>query len=168
MRLIDKKEGGRGTDKTILEQVCSSRARSKYLRESIDKIEKKREKLLKEGNIAADVVACGKRGKKPLGTIMVRGTSYAEEDRLRALLAKRKKQLEKERVTLLERVTEAEEHISRIDNIEIRNILSLYYIEDLNWVQTAHRMNNLYGSSGRKYTESSCRQKHDRFLEKNE
>lgn len=137
------------------------------MQESIDKIEKKREKILKEGNIAADVVACGKRGKKPLGTIMVRGTSYAEEDRLRTLLAKRKKLLEKERATLLERVTEAEEYISKIDDVEIRNILSLYYIEDLNWVQTAHRMNGLYGSS-RKYTESSCRQKHDRFLEKNE
>lgn len=152
--------------KEILEQICNSRARIKYLQESIDRINKRRDKLIHEGNIAADVVACGKRGKKSLGTVLVRGTSYAEEDRLRRLLNRREQTLKKEYDRLLEQTTEAEEYIAEIDDIEIRNILSLYYIDDLNWIQVAHRMNELYSDSRKKYTENSCRRKHDRFLEK--
>lgn len=152
--------------KEILEQICSSRARIKYLQESIERIDKRHNRLIREGNIAADVVACGKRGKKSLGTVLVRGTSYAEEDRLRRLLNKREQTLKKEYDRLLEQTTEAEEYIAEIEDIEIRNILSLYYIDNLSWVQTAHRMNELYCGCKRKYTDSSCRQKHDRFLEK--
>lgn len=152
--------------KEILEQICSSRARIKYLQESIERIDKRCNRLIREGNIAADVVACGKRGKKSLGTVLVRGTSYAEEDRLRRLLNKREQTLTKEYDRLLEQTTEAEEYIAEIEDIEIRNILSLYYIDNLSWVQTAHRMNELYCGCKRKYTDSSCRQKHDRFLEK--
>ena len=145
-------------EKEILEQICNSRARIKYLQEYIDRIDKRRDKLIREGNIAADVVACGKRGKKSLGTVLVRGTSYAEEDRLRRLLNKREQTLKKEYDRLLEQTTEAEEYIAGIDDIEIRNILSLYYIDNLNWIQVAHRMNELYsGSSRKKYTDSSCR-----------
>lgn len=153
-------------EKEILEQICNSRARIRYLQESIDRIDKRRDKLIREGNIAADVVACGKRGKKSLGTVLVRGTSYAEEDRLRRLLNKRKQTLKKEYDRLLEQTTQAEEYIAEVDDIEIRNILSLYYIDDLNWIQVAHKMNELYNSSRKKYTDGSCRRKHDRFLEK--
>lgn len=153
--------------KEILEQICSSQARIKYLQESIERIDKRRNRLIREGNIAADVVACGKRGKKSLGTVLVRGTSYAEEDRLRRLLNKREQTLKKEYDRLLEQTTEAEEYIAEIEDIEIRNILSLYYIDNLSWVQVAHRMNELYNSNKKKYTDGSCRRKHDRFLEKN-
>ena len=57
-----------------------------------------------------------------------------------------------------------EEYISGIADIEVRNILTLYYVEDLTWVKVAHKMNE---KGRKKYTEDSCRHKHDRFIEKN-
>lgn len=154
-------------NKSILEQLCDSKARTKYLRQSIDNIEIKIQKLNENGGICvADSVTCGKKGKKSLGTIIVRGFPYPESQKLHNSLLRRKKQLEQEEQQLLEMITEAEEYISGIENVEMRNIFSMYYIDDLNWVQVAHRMNGLYSSSKRKYTEGSCRRKHERFLEK--
>lgn len=139
----------------------------KYMRESIERIEAKIQKLNENGGICvADSVTCGKKGKKSLGTKIVRGFPYPEEQKLRNALKQRRAQLKREEQQLLELITEAEEYISGIEGIEMRNIFSLYYIEDLNWVQVAHRMNGLYSSSKRKYTEGSCRRKHERFLEK--
>lgn len=153
-------------EKEDLKQIGSSRARIRYLKQAIDRLEKRRDKILREGNVVADVVSCGKRGKKALGTVLIRGTSYTEEDRIRAQLMKRDATLRKELDKLQKALTEAEEYIAGLEDVEMRNILSLYYVEGLNWVETAHKMNELHGSRRKKYTESSCRQKHDRFIEK--
>ena len=63
---------------------------------------------------------------------------------------------------LLELINRAEEFIEGIEDIELRNIFTLYYIEDMTWVQVAHRMNELYQMET--YTESGCRQKHSRYM----
>lgn len=153
-------------DKAILGSLCDSRARIKYIRQSIERVNERKKRLNSE-RIVADSVSCGKKGKKPLGTVTVHGFPYAEESRLNNLLERREKQLKREEQKLLELITDTEEYISSVENVEMRNILSLYYVEDLNWTQVSKRMNELYGSRTRRYTDSSCRMKHERFLEKN-
>lgn len=150
--------------KELLEQYSAALARVKILQQSIIRLEDKIAKMNEYGYYVTDVVTCGRKRKKSLGKVMVKGFPHEGYEKNKSLLEKRKAILNREEQNLLEIITQVEEYISQIDDIEIRNILSLYYIEDLNWVQVAFRMNILGGKQ--KYTESSCRQKHDRFLKK--
>lgn len=151
--------------KKLLEQYSAALSRTKILRQQVSRLESKIEKMTKENYFVSDVVTCGKKGRKPLGTAKVSGFPHEEYNNTRVLLEKRRNNLYKEEQELLELITKVEEYISIIDDIEMRSILTLYYVDDLNWVQVANRMNDFY--KRKKYTESSCRQKHDRFLKKN-
>lgn len=153
------------TVKTILEQYSDSKARVKYLRQSVEKLERKIEEIEQEGYKVSDSVTCGRKGKKPLGTVKISGFPVPEYDRLKEVLEKRKTVLQKEEQELNILTVDVEKYIAGIEDVEIRNILSLYYVEDLSWVQVAHRMNGLYRKK-KAYSDSSCRRKHDRFLEK--
>lgn len=147
--------------KHILEQYADCMARVKYLRDSISRISNKLARLEKEG-AAVDSVSCGKKGKRPLKNVVISGFPQQEHDRLCELLARREEGLKREEQELLQLTLKTEEYISSIPNKEMRNIMSLYYVEELNWVQVAQRMNGLYRK--KTYTESSCRNKHERFL----
>lgn len=59
---------------------------------------------------------------------------------------------------------EIEDYIETIPFSEIRQIFRYRYLDNKNWVQIAHEMNNLYKK--KEYTENSVRHKHDRYLEK--
>ena len=155
---------GKG-DANILTQYVNAVARVKYLRTAITKLEDKLCKL--EGTdygIASDVVTRGKKGGKPLGTVKITGFRQQEYDKTAKSLYERKIILKHQEEKLLELMNRAEEFIGGIEDIELRNICSLYYIENMTWVQVAHRMNELYGKEN--YTDNSCRCKHERFLEK--
>ncbi len=151
--------------KSILEQYSDSKARVKYLTQSVDKLEQRIELMKKEGQEVTDVVTCGKKGKRTLGIVKITGVPLPEYERLFRILESRKACLQKEEQDLLELTGRVEEYIAGIENVEIRNILSLYYVDDLNWIQVSHRMNGLY-QKRKAYTDSSCRCKHDRFIEK--
>lgn len=73
----------------------------------------------------------------------------------------------KEKQGLSELIAQEEEYTAGIEDVKMRNIMTLYYVKGLTWVQVAHKMNEIYPNSLRDCTESGCRQKHDRFLEKN-
>lgn len=149
----------------ILTQYADAMARVKYLRTAINRLEDKLCKL--EGTdygIASDVVTRGKKGGKSLGTVKITGFRQQEYDKTAKSLYERKILLKHHEEKLLELINRTEEFIEGIEDIELRNICSLYYIEDMTWVQVAHRMNELYGKEN--YTDNSCRCKHDRFLEK--
>ena len=75
-------------------------------------------------------------------------------------------QLELLEADLLEKQTQVEEYIQQIEKSEIRMILRFYYIDDLNWVQVAYRMNAAFPRKKKSYTDDSCRCKHNRYLEK--
>ncbi|MBD5395010.1 MAG: hypothetical protein HDR71_12275 [Lachnospiraceae bacterium] len=151
--------------KKLLEQYSAALSRIKILRQNVLNLENKIEKMNEKGYYVTDIVSCGKKGKKSLGTKKVSGFPHGEYKRISDLLLKRRDNLFQEEQNLLVLVTKVEEYISQIDDLEIRNILTLYYVDNLTWVQVAYRMNDL--NKKKKYTESSCRQKHDRFLEKN-
>lgn len=152
-------------DKSILIQYSDALARVKLLREHLGKKQRQLDRIGQHGYVVSDSVTLGKRGKKPLGTIRITGYPVSESQRASKEYEKQYENLMKEEQGLLDLQTMVEEYISGIEDIEMRNIMTLYYVEDLpNWVQVAHGMNCLYPK--RSYTESSCRQKHDRFLEK--
>lgn len=150
--------------KQVLEQYSDALARVEILRKSIERMEEKKEQMNRQGYYVADVVTSGKKGKKPISTVVVKGFPHNEYRKLSAALGKRYERMRKEETALIELVSEIEEYIEGLEDIEIRNILHLYYVENLTWVQVAHRMNAEYKK--KKYTSDSCRHKHDRFLEK--
>lgn len=152
-------------DKEILQKYSDAVARIKHLRQTIEKLNNKIEKLEHtEYGLVGDTVTKGKRGRKPLGTAKVTGFPLPEYEETEYQLKLRKKLLQQQEEKLLQLTNEVEEYIASVSDIEMQNILTLYYIEDMTWVQVAHQMNGLYEKKA--YTESSCRQKHDRFLEK--
>ncbi|WP_411335988.1 hypothetical protein [Ruminococcus gauvreauii] len=67
---------------------------------------------------------------------------------------------------LLEQMSEMEEVIEEIPDSEMRTIFRLYYMEDMTWLQVAMRMNECFSRRNSKYTEDSCRMKHNRYLKK--
>jgi len=158
-------------DKDILIEYSDALARVKLLREELQKKKDHLDRLKERGYMAADTVTRGKRGKKPLGIVVITGYPIPESQRAARAYEKSCAILMNEEQELLELIVQVEEYIAGIDKVEIRNIMTLYYVEDLNWVQVAHRMNDLYKDQiyrgkMRCYTDSSCRCKHDRFLEK--
>lgn len=73
--------------------------------------------------------------------------------------------LKKFKIQLVEKKQEIENYIEIIPFSEIRQIFRYRYLDNISWVQIAHRMNDTYRR--REYTEDSVRCKHDRYLEKN-
>ncbi len=158
-------------DKDILIEYSDALARVKLLREQLQKKEDHLDRLRERGYVVADTVTKGKRGKKPLGTAVIIGYPVPESQKAARAYEKSYAILMDEEQELLELINQVEKYIAGVDKMEIRNIMTLYYVEGLNWVQVAHRMNDLYKDQiyrgkMRCYTDSSCRQKHDRFLEK--
>lgn len=152
-------------EKEILQKYSDAVARIKSLRGAIGKLDGRIAKLEHtDYGFVGDTVTKGKRGRKPLGTAKVTGFPVPEYEETKYQLKLRKEILHRQEEGLLHLTNEVEEYIASVSDIEMQNILTLYYIEDMTWVQVAHRMNELYEKKA--YTESSCRQKHDRFIEK--
>ncbi len=150
-------------DRDILQKYSDARARIKHLRRTIDDLGQKINKLEgSEYGLVGDTVSTGKRGKKPLGTVKIFGFPVPEYRNTVQQLKLRREILAGQEKNLLSLTNKVEEFIKSVADIELQNILTLYYIEDLTWLQVAHRMNGLY--ENQKYTESSCRHKHDRYI----
>ena len=113
-----------------------------------------------------DSVSCGKKGKKPLGTVKITGRPVTAISRKESLLNKRIRRLEELEEELLELTIQVDEYIETIEKSELRIIFRLYYIDDLTWYQVALRMNQNFPKRKVKYTEDNCRMRHNRFLEK--
>lgn len=72
--------------------------------------------------------------------------------------------LNRQQKRIVEMMGEVEKFISDIEKKDIRDIFTQYYMEYKTWLQVSVWMNDKY--SDKVYTEDSCRQKHDRFLNK--
>jgi len=157
------KEYGR-VEKDILQKYSDAKARIRHLRGAVDKLNQKIEKLEHtEYGLVGDTVTRGKRGKNPLGTVKISGFPVPEYREAEYQLKLRRQILEQQEMNLLLLINEVEAFIDSITDIELQNILTLYYIENLTWMQVARRMNELYQKE--KYTENSCRCKHDRYIQ---
>lgn len=151
-------------DKLVLIEYADMKEEIKDLRRRIDEDRRALDKL--NETVVTDSVACGKRGKKPLRTVKIHGRPTMAIARKQAAYERKIAQLELLEADLLEKQTQVEEYIQQIEKSEIRMILRFYYIDDLNWVQVAYRMNAAFPRKKKSYTDDSCRCKHNRYLEK--
>ena len=151
-------------DKSILSEYEAMRAEIKDLRRRIAEDQKKIDQLRR--TIVTDSVSCGKKGKKPIRTVKIKGFPQAEIERRVAIMKNRQAKLDMLETDLIEKQLQVEEYIQTIQKSELRIMFRLYYIDSLTWYQVALRMNQMFPKRRIKYTDDNCRKRHDRFLEK--
>ena len=151
-------------DKSILSEYADMKEEIKDLRRRITEDQKKIERLNRL--IVVDSVTCGKKGKKPIRTVKIKGFPKMEIEHRRALLERRQAKLRMLETDLIEKQLQVEEYIQTIEKSELRIMFRLYYIDSLTWYQVAMRMNQIFPKRRIKYTEDNCKQRHKRFLEK--
>lgn len=150
-------------DKSILSEYADMKEEIKDLRRRITEDQKKIDQLNRL--IVADSVTCGKKGKKPIRTVKIKGFPKMEIERRQALLERRRARLHMLETDLIEKQLQVEEYIQMIEKSELRIMFRLYYIDNLTWYQVAMRMNQIFPKRRIKYTEDNCWRRHKRFLE---
>lgn len=150
-------------DKSILSEYADMKEEIKDLRRRIADDQKRIDQLRR--TIVTDSVSCGKKGKKPIRTVKIKGFPQVEIERRVALMEKRQAKLQMLETDLIEKQMQAEEYIQSIEKSELRIMFRLYYIDSLTWYQVALKMNQMFPKRRVKYTEDNCRIRHNRFLE---
>lgn len=150
-------------DKNILSEYADMKEEIKDLRRRIADDQKRIDQLRR--TIVTDSVSCGKKGKKPIRTVKIKGFPQVEIEQRVALMEKRQAKLQMLETDLIEKQMQAEEYIQSIEKSELRIMFRLYYIDSLTWYQVALRMNQMFPKRRVKYTEDNCRIRHNRFLE---
>ena len=151
-------------ERNILVEYADMIEEIKDLRRRIQDDQKKIDHLSQ--TIVSDSVTCGKKGKKPLRTVKIKGFPNMEINRRIGLLKKRKATMMLLESDLLEKQIQVEEYIDGIDKSELRMMFRLYYLDNLTWYQVALRMNQVFPKRRIKYTEDSCRMRNKRYFEK--
>ena len=151
------------TSKDILVQYCEMREEIKDLRDRIDRDQRRLERIREEG-IVSDTVR-GTRKDGTIGPIKITGFPVPEYEAVEAMLKKRIAKLGILEDELQEAVSAVDEYITDIPKSDLRQMFRLYYLDDLTWRQVANNMNARFPKRRIKYTEDSCRKRHDRFLE---
>ena len=151
-------------DKSILSEYADMKEEIKDLRRRISEDQKRIDKL--KQTIVSDSVTCGKKGKKPIRTVKIKGFPQVEINRRVALMERRQAKIQMLETDLIEKQLQVEEYIQTIQKSELRIMFRLYYIDSLTWYQVALRMNQMFPKRRVKYTEDNCKQRHKRYLEK--
>lgn len=151
-------------DKSILIEYADMKEEIKDLRRRIAEDQKRIDQL--QRTIVSDSVSCGKKGKKPIRTVKIKGFPKVEIERRIEMMKKRQAKLQMLETDLIEKQLQVEEYIQTIQKSELRTMFRLYYIDNLTWYQVALRMNQMFPKRKIKYTDDNCRKRHDRFLEK--
>ncbi len=145
--------------KQILKQYTELLREREDIKRRLRNTEEKLEKLEEDGFLVADSVTCGRRGKKPLKTYVVRGFPFPEWEQLHMRLKLQKGQLTQAEKSITENVKAVEEFIQGVTDSRMRRLLRYRYLDELGWTEVALRM-------GGKHTADSCRMTVDRFLQK--
>ena len=151
-------------DKNILSEYADMKEEIKDLRRRIADDQKRIDQLKR--TVVTDSVSCGKKGKKPIRIVKIKGFPQVEIERRVALMEKRQAKLQMLETDLIEKQMQAEEYIQTIQKSELRIMFRLYYIDSLTWYQVALKMNQMFPKRRVKYTEDNCKQRHKRYLEK--
>lgn len=144
-------------EKHILEQYTDMREEEKDLLRRIQSLNDQIRNMEMSGYMVADSVSCGRRGRKPLGSRKIQGFPLPTYEQKKERLKTYKLQLELADAKLLKLLNEVEEYVESIKDGRIRRIMRYRYIDNLSWIQVAHRM-------GGRHTADSCRNAHDRYL----
>lgn len=150
-------------DKNVLIQYCDMKEEIRDLRRRINELEKQIQKIEEQGAVK-DTVSGGMGGTQHF---VVEGFPVPEYSRKMMLLKARKSMLIEKETELLELTNQVEEYINGIEKSELRIMFRLYYIDNLTWVQVAHRLNSIFPKRRIAYTEDSCRMKNKRFFDEN-
>jgi len=144
-------------DKSVLIQYISLKAEIADLEERIQKLRKEIGRM--EGNDyqVSDSVK-GTRRDGTYGSIRITGYPYQLCQQKRWQLKRREYNLTKFQAELLELINEVDDYINGLEDSRMRRMLRHKYLDELSWVQVAHRM-------GRKYTADGCRKQVERFLQ---
>lgn len=142
--------------KRDLRQYLSLRQESREVDERIRRLEEKLAALDAE----SDVVACGRKGKKALGTVRITGFPDLKYQDMRRRLMHSSMRNKAIKAEIDEQIDAVEEYINSIRDSEVRRILRFRCLEDkvLSWQQVANRMGGMY-------TADSCRMILKRFME---
>lgn len=145
-------------NKEILRQYTDMQQEIKDLARRIEQKETLIRKMEQRGYKVKDTVK-GTRLNGTIGSITIEGFPEPDYHRQKTLLRNSKMRMQLKQEELLELTNKVEEFINNIKDARIRRIFRYRYLDDLTWVQVAHRM-------GKKLTADGCRMLHDRFLEK--
>lgn len=105
----------------------------------IQKLQNEIDKMNKSNYLESDSVSCGKKGKKPLGTVRITGFPYPYYEQKKMLLERRIRNLADRQQDLLELITVIEEKIEEENDSRTRRILTLRFIEELRVSEVAER-----------------------------
>lgn len=144
-------------DKVVLEQYSSLKMEYQDLRDEIAKLEKQIKKMETSRCQVSDSVK-GTRPDGTYGSITITGFPVPDYYRRKKLLEKRKANLSKFELQLLELTNDVDDYINSLADSRMRRMIRYKFFDELSWVQVAHRM-------GGKYTADSCRKQIERFLE---
>lgn len=147
-------------NKDILNQYTSLKREISDEQRRIDRLEDAIKSMVPKSQQAADKVSLGKRGKKSLGSVTIRGIGdQTTINRKRAILRNRKAKQELRLAKMEMLVCDMEDYINRINDSEVRRIMKFFYLDGMTWAQTAVAM-------GDGYTPEACKKKMQRGLKK--
>ena len=152
-------------DKNILEQYLELKEEIRDLQDRIDRDERRLEKIRKEG-VVSDTVK-GTRSDGTFGPIKITGYPIPEHNQVKNMIKKRVAKLHILEDDLQNAINEVDEYIGKVPKSDLRMIFRFRYLDDMTWAAVALNMNDRFPKRRIKYTEDSCRMRHDRYLENN-
>lgn len=152
-------------DKNILEQYLELKEEIRDLQDRIDRDERRLEKIRKEG-VVSDTVK-GTRSDGTFGPIKITGYPIPEHSQVKNMIKKRVAKLHILEDDLQNAINEVDEFIGKVPKSDLRMIFRFRYLDDMTWAAVALNMNDRFPKRRIKYTEDSCRMRHDRYLENN-
>lgn len=150
-------------DKSILSEYADMKEEIKDLRRRISEDQKRIDQLKR--TIVSDSVTCGKKGKKPIRTVKIKGFPQVEINRRIALMERRQAKLQMLETDLIEKQLQVEEYIQTIQKSELRIMFRLYFMDDLSYPKVAMRMNQIYPKRKIKYTDENVKKRIQRYFE---
>ena len=152
-------------EKDLLTQYCELREEAKDLRNRIDADQRRLERIEAEGRVSDTVKGTRKDGT--IGSIRVNGFPVPKYDQVKKMMKKRVMKLKILEDELQEALNAVDDFINQIPRSDLRMIFRLYYLDDLTWAKVALNMNHRFPNRRVKYTEDSCRMRHNRYIEEN-
>lgn len=152
-------------DKNILEQYIELKEEIRDLQDRIDKDERRLLKIKEEG-VVSDTVK-GTRADGTLGSIRITGYPIPEHNQVKNMIKKRVAKLHILEDELQNAINEVDDFIEKVPKSDLRMMLRFRYLDDMTWAAVAMNMNDHFPKRRIKYTEDSCRMRHDRYLENN-
>lgn len=138
-----------------LKQLADLKEEYKDKQQAILRLEQYIDKLEKEGAVI-DSVSGGNGGEQHF---KIEGFPYPIYTEKKSQLLLRKIKLQELEEKIRQQIAVAEEFINSEPNSRIRRLLTYRYIDELTWVQIAHRM-------GKNHTADSCQKALERYLKK--